>query len=132
MNCNTCIKINAIPSCINSDEFLLTGITFPDNVNSDISVRFRDSATGRVEYIYISTDADGDIVQDGIDLAPFYPLMAHWYELSFFEASSGSPAKALLTNPDDSEATGCCMEFYTYEGLTGSNEWELSSEGCAV
>jgi hypothetical protein len=132
MNCNSCIKINSIPACIDSEVYKLTGLTFPDHVNANISVRLRDSATGRVEYIYITTDADGDIVQDGIDLAPFYPLMNHYFELRFFDGASGSPIDFLLTNPDESEVTGCCIEFIPYDGLTGSESWAMSTEGCTV
>ena len=130
MNCDSCLLINSIPSCTDSAEFLLTGITFPNNVSSDITIRFKDLATNRIEYIEITTNGTGEIVGGGIDLQPFMPLMQHYYSIEFL--AGAEPVSALLTNPDDTTTEQCCFQFYVYEGLTASDEWPLSSEGCAV
>lgn len=128
MSCNQCTKINPVPSCTDTDEFLLTGITFPDNVNADITVRLKDLATGRIEYIFITTDGTG--ATTGIDIAPFMPLMQHYYSIEFQEG--GSPAVGLLTNPDATTESNCCFEFFVYEGLIASDEWALTGEDCAA
>lgn len=126
MTCNTCLKINPLPSCIDTDEFYLTGITFPDYVNEVIIIRITDTATGRVDNMPILTDGSGAIV-DGFEVSTLYPLMQHWYKIEFI--AQGSPANFLLTNPDATESTGCCMEFFATD-LTASDNWPLSSLEC--
>lgn len=130
MSCNQCIKLNPVPSCANSDEFLLSGISFPDYPNSEVKVIYSDQATDRTTYITINTDGSGQIVEGGIDIALLMPLMNHWFEVGFF--IDGVPANFVLTNPDATTEIGCCIEFTTFDGLTASDGWDLTSQECAV
>jgi hypothetical protein len=130
MNCDSCIKLNPLPACISTETFILSGLTFPNHMSEFINVKFTDTATGRTNYFIILIDGTGEIVGGGMDVADYMPLMNHWYTLHF--SIDGSPADFLLTNPDNTEATGCCLEFTVYDGLLGADGWELTSQECAV
>lgn len=128
MNCNTCIKLNPLPTCIDSEGFVLTGLTFPNYIGEIIMARFKDSATERVENIPLLINGSGEVT-DGFDIASIMPLMNHWYKIEFFHSST--PANFVLTNPDTTAEEGCCLEFEAVD-LTASDDWELTSQECAV
>lgn len=128
MNCDNCVKLNPLPACIDSDVFLLTGLTFPDFLNDVLIIRITDMATGRVENFPELIDGTG-VINGGFDIASIFPLMQHYYKIEFLV--SGAPANFLLTNPDGSESTGCCAEFFATD-LTASDSWPLSDQTCAV
>lgn len=128
MNCNSCIKINAIPSCIDSVAFRLQGITLPGSPDEVVVVRITDTATGQTTTLPVVTNGGG-IITLGLDVAAIYPLMDHWYKMEFLV--DGSPAKLLLTNPDATEVEGCCIEFTTFD-YTATEQWQLSNIRCAV
>lgn len=130
MSCNTCVKVNPIPSCIDSDVFQLWGLTFPDYPSQTIVAIFLDVATGKETYFELEIDPDGEIVE--FDIAEVYSLDDHPYKISFITQSSGSPANYILTNSDDSTVSGCCLEFTTNDGLTGTGGFFLSNLGCAA
>ncbi len=129
MNCTTCIKLNAIPECIDSDAFELTGLTFPDHLGDVIVATFTNTATNRRDYLPLVINGSGQVT-GGFDVAAIYPLMSHWYKLEFIK--DGVPVSFTLTNPDTTTEEGCCLEFTTMEGYTGTDEWVLSSTVCAV
>ncbi len=129
MNCDHCIKLNPLPSCISTLTFLINGITFPDYLSEIIIAKFTNTATGAKYYLPLLTNGAGEIT-GGFDVATIYPLMSHWYKLEFqFE---GTPANFLLTNPDNTTEEGCCLEFTVNEGQEGATEWNLSSTVCAA
>ena len=61
MNCTTCIKLNPLPTCIDTDAFDLAGLTFPDYTGEVIMARFKDSATGRVENLPLVINGSGEV-----------------------------------------------------------------------
>lgn len=128
MNCTTCIKLNPLPTCTDTEGFDLSGLTFPDYIGEVIMARFKDSATGRVENLPLVINGSGEVT-GGFDIASIMPLMNHWYKIEFFHGSV--PANFILTNPDATTETGCCLEFEAVD-LTASDGWELTSQGCAV
>jgi len=128
MSCNTCIKANPIPACIDSDEFLLEGLTFPDYMGQVLKARFKDVATSRVKYFDVLVDAGG---VPTIDMVDQFPLADHPFTLQFL-TQTGIIANFTLTNPDDTTELGCCIDFGVYKELTGSDSWELSSTVCTT
>lgn len=128
MSCSTCIKVNPVPACSDSDTFNLTGITFPNNVDDTINVVFLDIGTGRE--ILFQADVDGSGIPD-LNIKQFQPLDDRWYRLTFYNLD-GSPATATVTNPDLTTDTGCCVEFKTHQGMVGETEWILTTSGCEV
>jgi len=127
-NCNTCVSVNPIPGCIDTDEFLVGGITFPEFTDQTLTASFKDEATGRVTYIQFDVDNTGEIE---LDIAELYPLSDHPYSVKFL-TSEGVPANFILTNPDTTTAEGCCIDFSALPELMGSDDFFLSSQGCAV
>lgn len=128
-SCNDCKKLNDIPACIDSDAFLLLGITFPDFDTETITGLFTNVSTSRSRPFDIDVDGSGE---PEIDIAQFFPLTAnHVYKIEFI-ASNGTPANYTITNPDETTETGCCVEFSVIDHLTASDEWEVSTQGCAV
>jgi hypothetical protein len=128
-NCNQCVKLNTIPGCIDSDEFILENLTFPDFNSMTLTGIFVDVATGRADNFDIDVDGAG---LPTIDIAPFYALSdSHPYQIKFI-SEDGTPANFLLTNPDATTEQGCCIEFGVYPGLIASDTWELSSQTCTA
>lgn len=129
MTCDRCVKINRIPRCIDSEEFLLEGLSFPDNTSEDLTAIFRDVATDRETPIGFDVDIDGDPL---IDLFEVYPLGGHPYEIKFID-SEGVPVQFTLTNPNDTTEQGCCIEFETLpKDVVGTDFWRLSTTTCQV
>lgn len=128
MNCDSCLKLNPIPDCIDSDAFLLTGLTFPDFLNDVLMIRITNTATGHVDNFPELIDGSGAIT-GGFDIGSIYPLMNHYYKMEFLV--QGAPANFILTNPDSTTSEGCCAEFYATD-LTASDSWPLSDQRCAV
>lgn len=122
MNCNDCIRVNPLPSCIDTDEvMLLTGLTFPDNAGEDILLKLTNTATRRVQYITITEG-------DPIDITDFFPLMNHYYKIEF--SVNGVPVRATLTNPAATTSSGCCIEFFADETTWTGGEFILSDTNC--
>lgn len=130
MNCNSCLKINPLPECIDTEEFQLFGLTFPDYLGQTIVAIFRDVATNKKHYFNLEIDGSGEIAS--FDVASLFPLENHTFEISFVTQSSGSPANFTLTNEDLTTREGCCLEFNVNVGMTGSDGFFLSTLECAA
>lgn len=130
MSCSTCIKVNPIPACLDSgsSEYILGGITFPDNADDTINVRLKDLATGRKDFFQVDVDVDS---VPALDIADYFPFDDHPYSLSFYNLD-GSPTRFVITNPDLTTSEGCCFDFTTHQGLTGEEVWVLTTSGCEV
>lgn len=134
MNCNACVKINPVPSCLDGQApysyFYLTDIVF-DESDTDMFARIRNTATGRIVYYRFTTEPDGEGL---IDIYEILPLMENqYYEVKFFNESTNQPASFTITNSDDSEETGCCIEFESHDGLeTDDNYYRVSTKLCSI
>lgn len=125
MNCTTCLKINSLPDCLGPyASMTLLGLSFPSYTGEDIVMKVTNTATRQVWYVPF-------VESESIDLDTVYPLMQHYYKLEFFV--SGVQIPFVMTNPDDTEVDGCCIEFIPLEAYeqTGS-EWPLSTTNCVV
>lgn len=125
MNCNSCTKINPLPSCLSGYGTMeLSNITFPGNSGEDLYLSVTDTATGHITFIAIVAD-------DPIDISDLYPLMQHYYKLEF--TKDGVPIDFLIENPDGTFVEGCCIEFIPSEGLNWVGaEYVVSTTQCAV
>jgi hypothetical protein len=129
MSCNTCVKINPLPECLeDTQDLILTGISVVDN--DDVGyITLKDVATGRIEYLPFEEVGATEI---DIEMTDFMPIMDHPYEIRLL----GPDMETLpftLTNPDLTTEEGCCLEFGIMSGLTwGGGNLELSSTTCQV
>lgn len=131
-NCNTCVKINPLPECIESEAynpFYMEGLRFSD-VSTNMIAKVRNVATTKMTYIDFTTDGDGDAL---IDIGELFPLMDHQYKIDFVNQETGNPENFTITNVDGTTSTGCCVEFGINAGQTDNNGFFLvTSQGCLV
>lgn len=130
-NCSPCIKINPLPECIEDayNPYYMEGLVFVD-ADTNIIARVRNTATGRITYIDVTTDEDGDAL---IDLTPLFPLLNHVYEMHFGNTETGNPEQFTITNADSTTSTGCCLEFTINPGQVDTNGFFVAStQMCAV
>jgi hypothetical protein len=103
----------------------LTGISFPNNTGDDLILILTDLAMDRVGYFDFT---DGD----PIDITDAYPLMQHYYKIQF-ATDQMLPVEFVITNPDATEVTACCMEFIPSDGLTWAGaEYSISTTRCST
>lgn len=132
MSCDTCVKINPLPECIDSDNYnpyTMTGLIF-DDVDTIMIGKFRNESTGATQYIQFETDSSGEV---DIDITEIFPLMNHVYTMQFVNKETGNPEQFTIQNADSTSSTGCCIEFSVNIGQTDDNEFfTVSSQECAV
>jgi len=125
MSCESCVKINPLPACIAQyTDFLITNISFPNNVGDDILAKLTDLATGRVSYTLFEEGTE-------LDLSSEFPFMDHFFKLEF--SVNGVPAIFTITNPDATQVEGCCIEFTVQPHLVWTaSAYEVSTTNCIV
>ena len=131
MYCKNCIQINPLPRCVEpGEEIVLTGISFPDNVSSELYAILWDISNNRQVLWKITTDANGDIIETdgvastGLNVTDAYNLMGHSYELEFTTLDLVS-----VTAVIDGQI-GCCAKFITLKPLVGAGEIALTTGTC--
>lgn len=131
MYCKDCIKVNPLPRCVEpSQEIILTGINFPNDVSTTLYAILWDISNNRQVMWTITTDGTGDIIETdgvastGLNLTDAYDLMGHSYELEFATLDLQSVSVTI-----DGQ-TGCCAKFTTLKTLVGAGEIALSTGGC--
>ena len=131
MYCKNCIQVNPLPRCVEpGEEIILTGISFPDNVSSELYAILWDISNNRQVLWKITTDANGDIIETdgvastGLNVTDAYNLMGHSYELEFTTLDLVS-----VTAVIDGQI-GCCAKFITLKPLVGAGEIALTTGTC--
>lgn len=131
MYCKNCIQVNPLPRCVESgEEIILTGISFPDNVSSELYAILWDISNNRQVLWKITTDVNGDIIETdgvastGLNVTDAYNLMGHSYELEFTTLDLVSVTASI----DDQ--LGCCAKFITLKPLVGAGEIALTTGTC--
>ena len=131
MYCKSCLQVNPLPRCVESGgEIILTGISFPDNVSSELYAILWDISNNRQVLWKITTDANGDIIETdgvastGLNVTDAYNLMGHSYELEFTTLDLVS-----VTAVIDGQI-GCCAKFITLKPLVGAGEIALTTGTC--
>lgn len=131
MYCKNCINVNPLPRCVEpGEEIILTGISFPDNVSSELYAILWDISNNRQVLWKITTDANGDIIETdgvastGLNVTDAYNLMGHSYELEFTTLDLVS-----VTAVIDGQI-GCCAKFITLKPLVGAGEIALTTGTC--
>ena len=131
MYCKNCITVNPLPRCVEpGEEIILTGISFPDNVSSELYAILWDISNNRQVLWKITTDANGDIIETdgvastGLNVTDAYNLMGHSYELEFTTLDLVS-----VTAVIDGQI-GCCAKFITLKPLVGAGEIALTTGTC--
>ena len=131
MYCKNCISVNPLPRCVEpGEEIILTGISFPDNVSSELYAILWDISNNRQVLWKITTDANGDIIETdgvastGLNVTDAYNLMGHSYELEFTTLDLVS-----VTAVIDGQI-GCCAKFITLKPLVGAGEIALTTGTC--
>ena len=131
MYCKNCIQVNPLPRCVESgEEIILTGISFPDNVSSELYAILWDISNNRQVLWKITTDVNGDIIETdgvastGLNVTDAYNLMGHSYELEFTTLDLVS-----VTAVIDGQI-GCCAKFITLKPLVGAGEIALTTGTC--
>lgn len=129
--CKSCIQVNPLPRCMEADgSIVLTGITFPNNLNATLYAIMYNISFDRNWLWTITTDGTGQVVSTdgqastGIDISDSYDLMNHAYEMEF-TTTNLEPVIATV----DGE-TGCCIKFNTLKPLVGDGEIELTTGQC--
>ena len=131
MYCKNCITVNPLPRCVEpGEEIILTGISFPDNVSSELYAILWDISNNRQVLWKITIDANGDIIETdgvastGLNVTDAYNLMGHSYELEFTTLDLVS-----VTAVIDGQI-GCCAKFITLKPLVGAGEIALTTGTC--
>lgn len=131
MYCKNCIQVNPLPRCVEpGEEIILTGISFPDNVSSELYAILWDISNNRQVLWKITTDVNGDIIETdgvastGLNVTDAYNLMGHSYELEFTTLDLVS-----VTAVIDGQI-GCCAKFITLKPLVGAGEIALTTGTC--
>lgn len=131
MYCKNCIQVNPLPRCVEpGEEIILTGISFPDNVSSELYAILWDISNNRQVLWKITIDANGDIIETdgvastGLNVTDAYNLMGHSYELEFTTLDLVS-----VTAVIDGQI-GCCAKFITLKPLVGAGEIALTTGTC--
>ena len=131
MYCKNCIQVNPLPRCVEpGEEIILTGISFPDNVSSELYAILWDISNNRQVLWKITTDSNGDIIETdgvastGLNVTDAYNLMGHSYELEFTTLDLVS-----VTAVIDGQI-GCCAKFITLKPLVGAGEIALTTGTC--
>jgi len=131
MYCKSCLKVNPLPRCVEpGGEIILTGITFPNDVSTNLYAILWDISNNRQNLFNITVDGLGEIIETdgvastGLNLTDAYNLMGHSYELEFTNLNLES-----VTATIDGTNT-CCIKFTTLKPLVGDGEIELSTGQC--
>ncbi len=131
MYCKTCLQVNPLPRCVEpGGEIILTGITFPNDVNTNLYAILWDHSTNRNSIFNITVDGLGEIIETngvastGLNLTDAYNLMGHKYELEFTNLNM-APVTATIDGTDT-----CCVKFTTLKPLVGDGEVELTTGQC--
>lgn len=131
MYCKNCITVNPLPRCVEpGEEIILTGITFPDNISSQLYAILWDISNNRQVLWTITVDANGEIIETdgvasaGLNVTDAYNLMGHSYELEFTTLDLVS-----VTAVIDGQV-GCCAKFTTLKPLVGAGEIALTTGTC--
>jgi len=131
MYCKSCLQVNPLPRCVEpGGEIILTGITFPNDVSTNLYAILWDISNNRQNLFNITIDGSGEIIETdgvasiGLNLTDAYNLMGHSYELEFTNLNLES-----VTATIDGTNT-CCIKFTTLKPLVGDGEIELSTGQC--
>lgn len=131
MYCKTCIKVNPLPRCVEPGSHItLIGITFPNDVSTNLYAILWDVSNNRQNLFNITIDAMGEIIETdgvastGLNITDAYNLMGHSYELEFTTLDL-EPVIATI----DGEQ-GCCVKFTTLKPLVGDGEVLLTTGQC--
>jgi hypothetical protein len=129
--CKECIQINPLPKCLEPGDTLnLTGITFPDNVSSDLyAILYNISSLNTIMWT-IGTDANGEIIStngvasNGLDVTEAYDLMNHSYEIEFTNTEL-EPVTAVVQDKE-----GCCIKFGVLKPLKAAGDFPVTTGTC--
>ena len=131
MYCKSCLQVNPLPRCVESGgEIILTGITFPNDVSTNLYAILWDISNNRQNLFNITVDGLGEIIETdgvastGLNLTDAYNLMGHSYELEFTNLNL-EPVAATIDGTDT-----CCIKFTTLKPLVGDGEIELTTGQC--
>ena len=131
MYCKSCLQVNPLPRCVEpGGEIILTGITFPNDVSTNLYAILWDISNNRQNLFNITIDGLGEIIETdgvastGLNLTDAYNLMGHSYELEFTNLNLES-----VTATIDGTNT-CCIKFTTLKPLVGDGEIELTTGQC--
>jgi len=131
MYCKSCLQVNPLPRCVEpGGEIILTGITFPNDVSTNLYAILWDISNNRQNLFNITVDGLGEIIETdgvastGLNLTDAYNLMGHSYELEFTNLNLES-----VTTTIDGTNT-CCIKFTTLKPLVGDGEIALSTGQC--
>lgn len=91
MICSTCLISKPLSLC----EWRYT-IGIIDDDETDVKVRIKNIATGRIDYINTTSDVDGNV---NIDYQP----MEHQYEIQIINSTTGQPYTFNTTNGIETE-----------------------------
>lgn len=129
--CKECIQINPLPKCLApGDSLYLTGITFPDNVGSDLYAILHNISSLNTIMWTIGIDANGEIISTngvattGLDISDAYDLMNHSYEIEF-TTTELEPVTAVI-----GDQQGCCLKFGVLKPLQASGEYPVTTGTC--
>ena len=131
MYCKSCLQVNPLPRCVEpGGEIILTGITFPNDVSTNLYAILWDISNNRQNLFNITIDGSGEIIETdgvtstGLNLTDAYNLMGHSYELEFTNLNL-EPVTATIDGTDT-----CCIKFTTLKPLVGDGEIQLSTGQC--
>ena len=131
MYCKSCLQVNPLPRCVEpGGEIILTGITFPNDVSTNLYAILWDISNNRQNLFNITIDGLGEIIETdgvastGLNLTDAYNLMGHSYELEFTNLNL-EPVTATIDGTDT-----CCIKFTTLKPLVGDGEIALSTGQC--
>ena len=108
----------------------MTGITFPNNVSTNLYAILWDVSNNRQSLFTLTIDAMGEITETdgnptaGVDITSAYDLMGHSYELEFTTLNL-EPVIASIEGQQS-----CCVKFTTLKPLVGDGEIELTTGQC--
>ena len=131
MYCKSCLQVNPLPRCVEpGGEIILTGITFPNDISTNLYAILWDISNNRQNLFNITIDGSGEIIETdgvastGLNLTDAYNLMGHSYELEFTNLNL-EPVTATIDGTDT-----CCIKFTTLKPLVGDGEIQLTTGQC--
>ena len=131
MYCKNCLQINPLPRCVEPGaDVVLTGISFPNNVNTPLYAILWDISNNRQTLFTIMVDGNGDIIETdgvatpGLNITEAYDLMGHSYELEF--TTLGLESVTFSIEGQDT----CCVKFTTLKSLVATGDVALTTGTC--
>ena len=123
MNCENCLKANAIPNCYTGTVLITIGYLEAAYFSTNVLVKITNTATGKEILEVVATDGAGVVTFTAFNLMESY-------KVDVLDISTYQPLTIYTNETTDSVTSySCCVEFETIN-LTAEADFSLNFIGC--